>query len=551
MPIEHVVVLCLENRSFDHMLGFLDHGNADYDGLRRGGPFDNKGFDGGPRVPATPGAKKVVPFGPDHSHNAVMQQLAMTGLGRRRRPTNDGFVISYERKARGLDPPRFGGLLGPLLEKMTASRQRGAVTAPGWGSLAMQCQAPARVPVLSTLALEFAVCDGWFCSVPGETWPNRNYLHAATSDGETDIEIRQYTNRTIFQLLEDNGADWRIYFDDTPQVWAFPALWDTPERHAKWFPITRFAAHAAAGDLPAYSFIEPNHRPPLHTLDHDTLLGGAPDVSDSQHPENNLVSLAAYEDFDEDADTDFSRGEGLIASVYEALRANPALFASTLLVITYDEHGGLYDHRPPPTGVPAPGHGRGPVARLLHAIWHRQVQAFDFTMLGARVPAVLVSPLIEPGTVLHEEIDHASVPSTLRHLFAPNAKPLTRRDAWAQPFAHVASRAEPRTGLVDLSRYVRPAVRVAAELGPDTVPAAGTVRDTGTMPDTGTVPGYYRDFIAQADLVRDHLTTVGEPEVAGPADPSALRRAVQTSRDFSAAAERHRRELAGRGQGGG
>ncbi|HEY2549236.1 MAG TPA: alkaline phosphatase family protein [Streptosporangiaceae bacterium] len=271
MPIEHVVVLCLENRSFDHMLGFLSHESADFDALLHGGPFDNEGYAGGPRVAAAPGAA----FGPDR----------------------------------------------------------------------------------------------WFCSVPGETWPNRNYLHAATSDGETDIEIREYENRTIFELLEkelqDDRADWRIY-----------------------------------------------------------------------------------------------------------------------------------DHRPP-TGVPAPDDGRGTGARLLHAIWHRQVDAFDFTMLGVRVPAVLVSPLIERGTVAHEEFEHASVPSTLRALFAPGAKPLTRRDAWARPFHPLASRKQPRTDLPDLSRYVRPPVRLAAELGPAAVPEAGQV------------PEYYRDFIKQADLVRDHLRAVG------------------------------------------
>jgi phospholipase C len=536
MPVEHIVVLCLENRSFDHMLGFLDHpAKADFDGLLNGGPFDNAGFRGAPRVAATPGAKKVLPFGPDHSHDAVMLQLGAKGTGPARTVSNDGFVVSYERKCRGMDPARLDGLIGPVLNWWQSGKQKTARKANGCGPLVMLCQSPAHIPALSTLALQFAVCDQWFCSVPGETWPNRNYLHAATSDGETDIEIRGYTNPTIFELIEDHGASWRIYHDDTPQVWAFPALWDTPERHKNWYSFDHFAGHCAAGDLPSYSFIEPNHRPPLHTLDRNPSLGGTPGVSDSQHPENNLVSVAAYEKFDGHATTDFARGDQLIASVYEALRGNPELFAKTMLLITYDEHGGLYDHRPPPTDVPAPGGDRGPGAAALHAIWHRRVQKFDFRMLGPRVPAVVISPLIEPGTVSHQVHDHASVPATLRALFAPGAKPLTKRDAWSPTFHGLATRDTPRTDLPDLSAHVRPKPKAAAAPGAAAPAAAAEPAVTEEQ-----VPGYYQEFIRQSDFVRNKLRQLGEPELETPAPASGFERAIQTSQSFTEAAHRHR-----------
>src|SRR5260221_4354262 len=87
VPIEHVVVLCLANRSFDHMLGFLDHPDPSFDGLLRGGPYDNAGADGRSRVRATPEAKKVLPYGPDYSHDAVMEQLTVKGSGADRRAT--------------------------------------------------------------------------------------------------------------------------------------------------------------------------------------------------------------------------------------------------------------------------------------------------------------------------------------------------------------------------------------------------------------------------------------------------------------------------------
>ena len=535
MPIEHVVVLMLENRSFDHMLGFLDHPDPQFEGLTRGGPYDNPGWDGGPRVAVTPDAKRVLPFGPDHSHDAAMEQLAIN----RGAFTTQGYVTSYERKARGLAPARFGGLLGPLINYLLGRRKPGpGDVAEGRGPLAMRCQPERNIPVLATLVKQFAVCDHWFCSVPGETWPNRNFLHAATSDGLTNIEIRPFTDRTIFDVLEEHGSRWRVYHDDTPQLWAFPKLWDTPERHGNWFPAAKFAVHAAAGDLAAYSFIEPNHRPPLHTVPFDPA---APGVSNSQHPDNNRIGNDAYDADPDTADTDFARGEALIASVYEALRANPDLFSRTMLVITYDEHGGLYDHVPPPTGVPNPGNPPGRLGRILSAIWHRNAQAFDFTALGPRVPAVVVSPLIPAGTLDRRPRDHASVPATLRALFAPTAPPLTARDKWATPFHDLATLDQPRTDLPDLSEYAR---HPAAAL-----PATVTVQATLTGPVAATsadVPEYYRDFLKQAEQVREHLDEIGEPEAAPiEAAPAQPQLGAEVTLAFAKAAHRHRHEPAG------
>jgi phospholipase C len=534
MPtIEHVIVLAMENRSFDHMLGYLDHPDPAFDGLGRGAPHVNPAWSGGAAVEASQNAKAVLPVDPDHSHDAVMTQLAVRGLGKNRQATNQGFVASYERKARGLAAPRFAGLLGPLINWWT-SRGPGAADAPvqDRGPLIMACQSPKQVPVLSTLALEFAVCVRWFCSVPGETWPNRNFMHAATSDGETAVYPRMFSDPTIFELLEKHGKSWRIYHDDTPQVWAFPNLWDTPRRHANWFRFDEFAGHVAAGNLPAYSFIEPNHRPPLHTLDHAPGVG-APDVSDSQHPGNNIVDDAAYDAFAQDNDTDFARGEALVASIYEALRANPSVFERSVLLITYDEHGGFYDHVPPPTGVPAPGDPPGRSARLLHALFRRKAASFDFTMLGPRVPAVIVSPYIKARTVDAETHDHACVPATLRRLFAPDAEPLTARDKWAaaHPFDACLTLDRPRTELPDLSDHVR-APRVAAEVAPAT-----------------EVPEHYAAFAEQAVSVQRHLQEIEETEAVAltaappPEAPVTRQLADETTRAFETAADRHRDEV--------
>ncbi|MDQ3887076.1 MAG: alkaline phosphatase family protein, partial [Actinomycetota bacterium] len=506
VEIEHVIVLALENRSFDHMLGFLQHPDPQFDGLRGDGRYENPGWQGGPSVPAEPAAKAVIPVGPDHSYDGVMEQLAIRGIGPARRPTNQGFVTSYERICRGLVSPKFGGLLGPLLNWWAQRKANSHAAIQSRGPLVMHCQPPENVPVISTLALEFAVCTRWFCSVPGETWPNRNFLHAATSDGETNIELRPYTDRTIFELLEeDYGREWHIYHDDTPQVWAFPRLWDRADRHARWFPLEEFARHVETGQLPAYSFLEPNHRPPLHTLDRTPVVG-APGLSNSQHPENNLVSDTSYDNF-VPGDTDFARAESLVANIYETLRAHPEVFERSLLLISYDEHGGFYDHVPPPTGIPSPGDPPNLLGRLLSSLMYRKSASFDFTMLGPRVPAVIISPYITAGRVDDTVRDHTSVPATLRALFAPDAAPLTRRDAWSPPFHTVLDRDQPRRGreLPDLSPYVS---RRPAE-----VPfAALSAHDEGTR--EADIPQYYRDFAAQAEYVEEHLRAVGEPEVS-------------------------------------
>lgn len=192
--IEHVVVLMLENRSFDHMLGFLDHPDPAFDGLRPSAQHNDDSQ--GNHIPATDdGAPRGVD--PDHSHEGALRQLGAYGDV----VENGGFASDYERRL-------------ATLGKKT----------PEWAKQAspadvMRCLDPKlRCPVLATLALEFAVCQRWFSSVPGETWPNRNFAHAATSDSTVNIELGFYWDPTIFELIAKRGASWHIYFDGPPQV---------------------------------------------------------------------------------------------------------------------------------------------------------------------------------------------------------------------------------------------------------------------------------------------------------------------------------------------
>jgi phospholipase C len=284
------------------------------------------------------------------------------------------------------------------------------------GKEVLGCHTPELLPVLSTLAREYAVCSRWFCSLPSETWPNRLFAHAATSDNLVKNVERLYTNRTIFEALSSAGHHWQIYAGDIPQVAAFPALFF----HDGGFRFSRletFFNDAQQGNLRGYSFIEPRH------------FGS---TCSSQHPLAKVLL-----------------GEQLIRNVYQALTSNPKTWNSSLFIITYDEHGGFFDREHPPRATPPTPDAIDPES------------GFHFDLLGPRVPAVLVSPYVEQGVVFDEVLDHSSIAASLRKLFALD-ETLTDRDAKANDFTAVLSRTEARApvGLQPV-----PAI-AAAELGP-------------------------------------------------------------------------------------
>jgi phospholipase C len=542
---EHVVVLALENRSFDHMLGYLDHPSPDFDGLiGKADDCRNPGWGGGTSVCVDDMAKTVLPIDPDHAHTAIMAQLGVT-LSSPDAPM-DGFVRSYERKARGLSPATHDGPIGNLYDVAVSGLQRAMKagsrflhrsqpTVTGVGPLIMKCQNPANVPVLATLAKEFAVCTRWFASVPGETWPNRNFMHAATSDTKTDIDPRFYREETIFQRLEQGDNTWRIYHDDTPQVWAFDALWKG-DRIKNWFRNVEFKDHVAAGDLARYTFMEPNHRPPIHDLGHNPVFG-EPDHSNNQHPGNNLATPTTYATAATNAGEDFTRGEQLIAYVYESLRSNYELFCKTVLVITWDEHGGLYDHVAPPADVPPPDNREPaqPLNRLLDALFRRSGQAFDFRMLGVRVPAVIISPYIRAGYVDTTVRDHTTIPRTLQDLFLPDDPHyLSERANWSPPFHDVLKLDQPRRDLPPLDGHYPD----MPDAGTSPTPSPSTVNPTA---DDLEVPAFFEHLVKLAHLVDEEFPN--QPNAPSTFGPRA--KATYVTREFASEAARARRSSQG------
>ena len=376
--IKNIVVLMQENRSFDHMVGFMKAPDYPIEGLdgtewNVRNPHDPNDQD---RIYVSRLAGSVFDPDPGHHFGDVNEQLFANPNGPppASPQSNKGFVSNYARQD-DVGPARAGAI--------------------------MDCYTPSKLPVLTTLAREYAICDNWFSSVPGPTWPNRFFVHAASSDGRVDNDvIHTYDMRTIFENLSDEGWTWKNYSRD----WSLTTFLENlkgPQFAGKFTSHGQFKRDARAGRLPNYSFIEPKYT---------STFGRASD----QHPPHEIDA-----------------GEALIAEVYSTVRNSPQ-WENTLLVITYDEHGGFYDHVLPPAATP-PDSNMGD-------------HGFRFDRYGIRVPTILISPYIAKGTIVHlgdRIFDHSSIPATVKKVFGLSDF-LTDRDRHAETFDDVATLSAPR-----------------------------------------------------------------------------------------------------------
>lgn len=297
----------------------------------------------------------------------------------------------------------------------------------------LKCFTPDQLPVLNKLASEFAYCTNWFSSIPGPTWPNRFFLHFASSGGmdcsPTQAQIDGWAEPgqgfdtprgSIFKALTNKGLNYRVYNDCWADFWTrgYSSCFSNDPDAANgmdgggWVPQVAalqdiavdswyelqyyFPGHLAANDYNVqYVFIEPHYG----NIAANTYKGGS-----SQHPMDDIYG-----------------GEALVKFVYETIRAQEDVWQNSLLIVTYDEHGGFYDSVAPPTAVPpddgSPGYGQPNTLNQF---------GFQFDQAGVRVPAVIVSPWIAKGVVDNTTYDHTSVLKTLETLFGLNA--LTARD---------------------------------------------------------------------------------------------------------------------------
>ena len=369
MAVEHVFVLMLENRSFDHLFGLSQ---------RQATPVPSA-------AGLSSGAPDRCPSDPAHEFDDVQAQIHDGAM--------DGFKDPLQRKGFTAD----------------------------------------RLPALNELASRYVLFDNWYSSVPGPTWPNRFFVHAASSGGlcTSPTSLRttgaiiaagdhfRFENGTLFDLIDKRypgDPAWRVYHGDvTPQCLALPGMvgkyYKGPRYFRSLYPTQApdgsprddgFAADvmSSAGYTPRYTFIEPNYA--LQVVAGNDFMTG-----DSMHP----CGLA-------------SAGDNLVRYVYDTLSGSP-IWDSSVLLVVWDEHGGFYDHVAPPQATP-PGD-----------VEHNRAKGddgadFRFDRFGVRVPAILVGPTVPTGKLGSElfpgqAFDHASVVSTLRSLFDLGG-PLTERD---------------------------------------------------------------------------------------------------------------------------
>jgi phospholipase C len=404
--VKNVFVLMLENRSFDHMLGFSGIEGTD---AETGQPTTINGLKGnetnsyqGQPYPVAPSADDIMPMDPGHEFPDVVKQLcgenAAYPLGGPYPPIdNSGFVADYAAS-------------------LSASQEE--ANAPNNFGKIMKCFSSEQLPVLNALAKAFVVCDNWHASIPGPTWPNRLFACGASSAGldhspttgelatwET-VDGFEFRNGSIFDALRRRSPDngWRIYAGDHFPMAAGLKGIDILEIGS----LNDFTREVKSSVYPwLYTWIEPNYGDTLL----NTYRGG-----NSQHPLD-----------------DVTQGEALIKTVYEAIR-NSTHWEASLLIVTWDEHGGFYDHVAPPKTTPP---GDTPVGDKFNQ-YH-----FPFDRYGVRVPAIIVSPLIPANLIDHRLYDHSSIPKTLETEFG--LPPLTERDKAANDVTALLSLTTART----------------------------------------------------------------------------------------------------------
>ena len=437
--IKHIVVLMLENRSFDNLLGWLYEDRKipkyksfqqSFEGLKDDlwNPLDNIDSDGLPFIEKIPIARngqkkkwkgKLVPNPPDFTlpdpdpgegfadtNHQLFLEYRVNSLYPPE-PTNMGFVQNYQNAM----------LYGKYAFNSEPTDPRKI----------MRCYTPKQTPVLSELARSYAVCDQYYASVPSQTLPNRSFVHAGTSCGNVNNSPNPFCEaETIFNQIQDEiengnkGLSWGVFGDNL-----FERKNDKPGKFGNnHFSLTRLAMtrlhdcrfddnfhtlehfHKLCknGKLPSYSFLEPKFSEPGQS---------------DQHPP-----------------ADIRTGENLIADLYNSILKSKA-YKETLFIINYDEHGGCYDHVAPPKGAKNPDPKNRPGQ-----------DGFRFNRFGLRVPCILINPYIPKGLIArpagYTPFDHTSVIKTVQNCLGLKPE-LTARSNAAPDFSCALLLDKPRT----------------------------------------------------------------------------------------------------------
>jgi phospholipase C len=431
--LDHLVVVLFENRSFDNVLGHLY------------GPDDKKTFDGvvgkdlSNPIPewAEHGAdRRVVPYriatdmdspnpdsGEEYFHTNT--QLFNTIDDHNRFKIGEGASEPWNAPPPGA-LPTMSGFVTDYISTFTGEVGR----QPTYDEYAqiMTGYTPEQLPVLSGIARDFGVFDHWFSEVPSQTFMNRSFWTAATSSGlvvnsPSTKWMTKNTAETLFERLEAHGKTWKVYVAEPMPlsftgVIHFSRLQDRLATH--FVPFSEFEEDAAAGTLPDFSLIEPD------------MTSGHSDY----HPAYGRSFIGSDMDFGFDPPSSLLGGEAFLERIYDAYRLMTSSSGTnvwnTALLIGWDEPGGTYDHQAP--GPVPPPDATAPPGEL----------GFTFDRSGYRVPAIMVSPWVAPGSVYNEEYRHTSLIATLRKVWGLGDA-FTQRDAYARTFDEVFSLGEPRS----------------------------------------------------------------------------------------------------------
>jgi phospholipase C len=501
--LDHVVVVLFENRSLDNVLGHLY------------GPGDGKNFDGvigkelSNPIPAWAehGAdRKVVPYtvatdmdspnpdsGEEYFHTNTQLFNVLNEANRFK--IGEAVVAPWNTPPPGA-VPTMDGFVTDYISTFTGEIGR-QPTYDEYAHIMTGCT-PEQLPVLNGIARDFGVFDHWFSEVPSQTFMNRSFWTAATSSGfVVNSPVSKWFAKndaeTIFNRLESHGRTWKVYVME-PMPLSFTGLIHYPRlRHrlaSHFVPFAEFERDAAAGTLPDFSLIEPN------------MLTGHGDY----HPAFGR-SFSAAVNLKMDNPSSLLSGEAFLARVFSAYRSatseTGANVWNTALLIGWDEPGGTYDHVPPgPVPPPDPSAPPGEFG-------------FTFDRSGYRVPAIIVSPWVEPGSVYNEEYRHTSLIATLCKTWRLG-KAFTGRDASSRTFEHIFSAAKPRDpatwavpearpvpdwtadpevigqALSSLGKGVVPAfISMAARMG---APLPAELNDPEAVPSSGRVVSVLREI---------------------------------------------------------
>jgi phospholipase C len=385
--LQHIVVLMMENRSFDHMLGGLMQQDSRINGLT--GNETNPDSTGQLiKVSQDAAYQGQLDPDPDHHFPGVNLQLFDGTSGPPAVPSMQGFIKSYFEQRRDV---------------VHSHR-------------IMSYFKPERIPILTGLAQNYAVFNGWFSSIPGPTLCNRAFAHYGTSFGEVGMNLfyLKVPYLSIYERMVKAGRTAKLYYFDqqSSSLEVVNLLKNQPQLFGLF---DDFIQDCKKNRLPDYCFVEPNYS------DHEDDGGGELLASD-QHPDHHVLA-----------------GEAFIGQVYKAIRDNPNLWKNTLLLVTYDEHGGIYDHVPPPTCTPDGFEASAEATET--------GVPFKFDRLGVRVPAVAISPWIPKGTVVPGPEDatngrifeHAGIPNTVMQAFQINDDNRSPREKVASTFLDLLS----------------------------------------------------------------------------------------------------------------